>query len=147
MLPKLKIFRYSITTELGLVEILLPEGAEILNAEQDSDKQFSIWALVDPGAKLVKQTLLWCVCEDSEDGYFSLEVPLNARILAAQFWGGDRILFLLSGEKLVEKRDFFVVGTGDEILQSSGKDMLYVGTYREFPGAAVWHIFEIRPTK
>jgi len=74
--------------------------------------------------------------------FFSLNLPLGAKILTAQVQNGELQLWaLVNSKNKTETRLFLLVGTGQSIRESEG-ELCYIGTFQLEGGAIVYHLFE-----
>ncbi|MCK4828256.1 hypothetical protein KA005_71670 [bacterium] len=73
--------------------------------------------------------------------FFSLNLPMGAKILAFQTQGGLPVIWaIVNPENELEEREFCIRGTGHP--DNSGKldNDIYIGTIQT--GILVWHLFE-----
>lgn len=76
-----------------------------------------------------------------EERIFKISMPANAKILALQTQRGDPQIWVLVGtDNKMEERTFSIYGTGSEIENSYNQS--YIGTFQQFGGTLIWHVFE-----
>lgn len=78
--------------------------------------------------------------------HFILDLPLGAKVLTVQTQGDAasqhaQLWALVEKSKPTERRKFQVYGTGHDI--PDGQELEYIGTYQQFIGDLVWHVFEV----
>ncbi len=78
------------------------------------------------------------------ENYFSLNLPLGAKILTVQEQHGKPQLwaFVKQGERN-EKRNFCLAGTGHPIEENPAT-LNYIGTFQSAGGGFIGHVFEIK---
>jgi hypothetical protein len=70
-----------------------------------------------------------------------VEMPIGAKILTIQEQRGlPRMWALVDSVALIEKRRFFIYGTGHQIDENIGD---YIGMFQLNDGAPVFHVFEV----
>lgn len=73
---------------------------------------------------------------------FTLDLPKDAQILSVQMQGIQPCIWAqVHPKNELEKRHFIVYGTGHYIPNDKG---VYIGTYQEFEGGLIWHLFEVK---
>jgi hypothetical protein len=71
---------------------------------------------------------------------FEIEMPRNARVLCVQIQKGTPCIWVkTSGRDEMEKRKFVIIGTGNPF---DAEGLVYIGTWQEWGGMLVWHLFE-----
>jgi tRNA U55 pseudouridine synthase TruB len=74
---------------------------------------------------------------------FTIEMPQDAKVLCVQKQKGISCIWVkTSGKELLEKRRFAIIGTGNPF---DAEGLVYVGTWQEWEGLLVWHLFERKP--
>ncbi len=83
-------------------------------------------------------------------GSFQLEMPEDAQVLTVQFQDdasgpGGKMWALVDPARVKVKRTFQIFGTGHAIDLDTYEtaDIKYVGTYQQFGGELVWHLFDL----
>lgn len=72
---------------------------------------------------------------------FSIEMPVNARILCVQTQDDEPVLWaIVNPESPTEVRAFSIYCTGQPDLEMAGKS--YIGTFQLLLGEFVGHLFE-----
>ena len=75
-------------------------------------------------------------------GYTPIDMPVGAKVLAAQEQNGTIMLWaLIDAAAETEQRVFAVKGTGHEIIVQDGERYDYIATAQM--GWLVWHVFEV----
>lgn len=75
--------------------------------------------------------------------YFSLNLPLGAKILAFQIQMGKPVIWaIVDTENEMEVRHFYIRGTGHPDHSGEIEDDIYIDTIQA--EALVWHLFEQR---
>jgi len=83
------------------------------------------------------------------EDYFELELPAGAKILTVQTQfelnlhppERPKIWVLVDPSAEKEKRKFRIIGTGKNFNENG---MVYLGTFQQFGGALIWHLFELK---
>jgi hypothetical protein len=71
---------------------------------------------------------------------FEIELPRNALVLCVQMQLDTPCIWVkTSGNDDKEKRKFAIIGTGNPF---DAYGLVYVGTFQQYMGALVWHLFE-----
>ena len=75
---------------------------------------------------------------------FSLELPKDAVILTVQIQQGvPQLWVMVNTENEVEKRYFWLQGTGQEIYETD-RVMKYINTFQLYGSALILHLFEVK---
>lgn len=70
-----------------------------------------------------------------------ISVPKDAKILTLQTQKGSPCIWMLvDTNNELEDRNFYIVGTGHNLNNETIDN--YIGTYQEFDGNFIWHVFE-----
>lgn len=76
-------------------------------------------------------------------GAFTIAISEEAEILDVQMRGVRPWLWaLLNPENQPEQRSFIIYGTGHAI-QFPREELEYIGTFQQFGGRLIWHLFEV----
>ncbi len=76
------------------------------------------------------------------EGDFTLVMPKDAQILTIQLQGGDPVLWaIVNPKKEAIVRKFRTIGTGHDITNL--ESLSYIGTYQQYEGQLICHLFEI----
>jgi hypothetical protein len=71
-----------------------------------------------------------------------LQMPKGAKVLCVQLQAQVPCIWaLVDTDQPLEMRSFLVYGTGHQLLPEAF-EKTYIGTYQEFQGALVFHVFE-----
>jgi hypothetical protein len=74
---------------------------------------------------------------------FYLMMPKDAKILTVQDQNGVPCIWAEVDTSNPEvSREFRLVGTGHPIQPTVGKRLLYIGTFQQFNGTLVFHLYE-----
>lgn len=73
-------------------------------------------------------------------GEFTLELPLDAVVLSAQFQLTPTLWIMVDTDMPTESRKFFIIDTGREIEEGITKFLRFIATIQDGPTA--WHLFE-----
>ena len=77
----------------------------------------------------------------------ALDLPKHAKVLTVQEQYGKPALWALVDLDMVknninETRTFIYVGTGQQHPPAFWNGLVYIGTFQQLKGNAVWHVFE-----
>lgn len=77
-------------------------------------------------------------------GYLERDLPTGARIIAVQVQAGQPCFWaLVNPDRKLERRRFYMLGTGHEIHDDDASELQHLGTFMLNDGAFVGHLFEI----
>lgn len=76
--------------------------------------------------------------------YFTLQLPLNAKILCCQTQKENPCLWILCDpEAELEDRNFRLAGTGHSIDEDI-LDLIFIDSFQIYDGMQIYHLFEIK---
>ena len=77
------------------------------------------------------------------DDSFTLQLPVMSKVMTVQIQKDVTCMWVMvpNTEAHTTQRKFFIYGTGNSILQDL-HDINYIGTYQEFGGDLILHLFE-----
>jgi hypothetical protein len=88
--------------------------------------------------KVLKYSL---VSATTVEGNYAIHMPRGATVLTIQLQRGEPMMWaLVDPDAPLVMREFAVQGTGWDIEDDS---LAYVGTYQQYGGEFVWHLFEV----
>ncbi len=75
-------------------------------------------------------------------GDYSITMPKDAQILDVQMqYDIPQLWALVDTSNEMETREFLIMGTG---MEFDDEGSIYIGTFQQFGGDLVWHLFEYK---